>query len=89
MGKRPASRISVNPAPDSSTRMRANTDAVPNHPPHEDSDDVSVMNSKVESMMNHHRLKETLRAPVFSEEEFRLERELVYQILVRKLLNYK
>ena len=38
--------------------------------PHEDSDDASVMNSKVESIMNHHRLKEAMRAPAFSEQEF-------------------
>ena len=45
-------------------------DATPVPPPHEDSDDVSVMNSKVESVMNHRRLKEGMRAPSFSEQEF-------------------
>ena len=39
-------------------------------PPQEDLDDISVMNSKVESMMNHRRLKEGMRAPAFSEQEF-------------------
>ena len=39
-------------------------------PPHEDSHDVSVMNSEVESVMNHRRLKEAMRAPAFSEQEF-------------------
>ena len=68
MGKRPASRMSANPVPDSPTRTRA--DAMPVPPPHEDSDDVSVMNSKVDSVMNHHRSKEAMHASAFSEQEF-------------------
>jgi hypothetical protein len=48
--------------------MRA--DAMPVPPPHEDSDDVSVMNSEVEGMMNHRRLKEAMHAPAFSDQEF-------------------
>ena len=60
--------MTANPATDSSYRTRV--DAVPDPPPHEDSDDVSVMNSEVESVMNHHRLKQGMRAPVFSEQEF-------------------
>ena len=68
MGKHPASRMSANPAPDSSTRMRV--DAVPDPPPHEDSDDISSTNSKVESVMNHRRMKEAMRSPTFSEQEF-------------------
>ena len=43
---------------------------MPDPPPHEDSDDVSVMNSEVESVMNHHRLKEAMHAPVFTEQDF-------------------
>ena len=43
---------------------------MPVPPPHEDSDDVSVTNSEVESAMNHHLLKEGMRAPAFSESEF-------------------
>jgi hypothetical protein len=70
VSKIPVSRSSANPAPGSSTRTRANTDAAPTHPPHEDSDDVSVTNSEVESVMNHRRLKETMRTPVFTEQEF-------------------
>ena len=31
---------------------------------------MSITNSEVESAMNHRRLKEALRAPAFSEEEF-------------------
>ena len=68
VGKRPVSQMSANPAPDSTARTRA--DAMPIPPPHEDSDDVSVMNSEVESVMNHRRLKEAMRAPAFSEQEF-------------------
>ena len=60
--------MSANPVPNSSTRTGA--DAMPVPPPHEDSDDVSVTNSEVESAMNHHLLKEGMRAPAFSESEF-------------------
>ena len=48
--------------------MRA--DAVPTPPTHEDSDDVSVMNSEVESVMNNRFLKEAMCATAFSEQEF-------------------
>ena len=68
MEKHSASGISSNPAPDSLTRTRY--DAVPDPPPHEDLDDVSVMNSEVESVMNRRRLKEAMRAPVFTGQEF-------------------
>src|SRR4051812_34966289 len=60
--------MSSNLAPDSSARTRDNTVPIP--PPHEDSDDVSVINSMVESVMNHRHLKEAMRAPAFSEQEF-------------------
>ena len=46
------------------------SDTVLDPPPHGDSDEVSVMNSEVESVMNHRRLKEAMRAPVFTEQEF-------------------
>ena len=68
MGKCPASRMSANPAPDSSIRTIADAMMVP--PPDEDSDDVFFTNSEVESVMNHHRLKEAMRAPALSEQEF-------------------
>ena len=55
VGKRPISQMSTNPVPDSSTRTRA--DATPVPPPQEDSDDVSVTNSEVESVMNRRGLK--------------------------------
>ena len=59
--------MSANPAPDSSNRTRA--EAMPVLPPHEDSDDVSVTNSEVESIMNRRMLREAMCAPTFSEQE--------------------
>ena len=43
---------------------------MPEPPPQEDSDDVSITSFEVESLMNHRQLKEAMRAPVFSEQEF-------------------
>ena len=43
---------------------------MPDQPPHEDLNDVCVTNSEVESVMNHRRLKEAMRAPDFTEQEF-------------------
>ena len=51
VGKCSISQMSTDPVPDSPTRTRANAMPVP--PPQEDSDDVSVTNSEVESVMNH------------------------------------
>ena len=68
VGKRPIRQMSTNPVSDSSTRTRA--DAMPVPPPQEDSDDISVTNSEVESMTTRRRLKEAMRAPAFSEQEF-------------------
>ena len=65
MGKHTASQVSVNPAPGSSTRA----DIVPDPPLREDSDDVSIMNSEVKSVMNHRRLKEAMHALVFTKQE--------------------
>ena len=48
----------------------ANAKAEPDYPPTEDSDDVSVTNSEVESAMNHRRRRAILQAPGFSEESF-------------------
>ena len=50
--------------------MGADTGAVPNFPSTEDSDDMSVKNSEVESAMNHHRRRAALRDPNFSKEAF-------------------
>ena len=44
--------------------------ATPDCPSVEDSDDVSVTNSKVESAMNHRRRRAALRDPSFLEEAF-------------------
>ena len=68
VGKRLISQMSTNLVPDSSARTHANVAPIPT--PQEDSDDVSVMNSEVESVMNHRRLKKAMCAPAFSEQEF-------------------
>ena len=68
MGKCPISQMPTNPVLNSPVRTQAN--AVPVLPPQEDSDVVSVMNSEVESVMNHHRLKEAICALALSEQEF-------------------
>ena len=48
----------------------ADAGATPDCPPAEDSDDVSVTNSEVESAMNHWRRRAILQDPGFSEESF-------------------
>ena len=48
----------------------ADTEAKPDCPPAEDSDDVSVTNSEVESAMNHRRRRAILQDPGFLEESF-------------------
>ena len=48
----------------------ADAGATPDCPPAEDSDDVSVTNSEVESAMNHRRRRTILQDPGFSEESF-------------------
>ena len=45
-------------------------EVTPNCPHTEDSDRMSVTNSKVESAMNHRRRRAALRDPGFSEEAF-------------------
>ena len=51
-------------------KTRAGTKAKPDCLPAEDSDDVSVTNSEVESAMNHRRCRAILQDPGFSEESF-------------------
>ena len=70
MSEGPAGRTSHSQDPDPAVKTRADTGETPDCPLAEDSDDVSVMNSEVESVMNHHRLKEAMRAPALSEQEF-------------------
>ena len=48
----------------------ADAGATPDCPPAEDSDDVSVTNSEVESAMNHRRRRAILQDHGFSEESF-------------------
>ena len=48
----------------------ADVEAMPDCPPAEDSDDVSVTNSEVESAMNHRHRRAILQDPGFSEESF-------------------
>jgi len=48
----------------------ADAGATPDCPLAEDSDDVSVTNSEVESAMNHRRRRAILQDPGFSEESF-------------------
>ena len=56
--------------PDSAAKTGADTGARPDCPSAEDSDDVSVTNSEVESAMNHRRRRAVLRDPSFTEEAF-------------------
>ena len=56
--------------PDLAAKTGADTGARPDCPSAEDSDDVSVTNSEVESAMNHRRRRATLRDPNFSKEAF-------------------
>ena len=57
---------------DSNPDVKAGADAgvTPDCPPAEDSDDVSVTNSEVESAMNHRHRQAILQDPGFSEESF-------------------
>ena len=57
-------------APGPDIEAEANTGRTPDAPPTEDVDILSPRNSEVESVINHRRLKETMRAPVFSKQEF-------------------
>ena len=66
----PAGRASTSQVLDPASRARADTGVTPICPPSEDSDNVSITNSKVESAMNHRRRRAALRAPDFSKEAF-------------------
>ena len=65
-----AEHASANPFPDPASRARVDTGVMPDCPPSEDSDNVSVTNSEVESAMNHPRWKAAMRDPNFTEEAF-------------------
>ena len=66
----PAGHTSRSQDPDPAVKTRADTGVTPDCPPAEDSDDVSVTNSEVESAMNHRCRGAVLRDPEFSEEAF-------------------
>ena len=66
----PAGRASISQVPDPALRTEANTGVTPDCPSAEDSDDVSVTNSEVESAMNRRRRKAALRDPSFTKVAF-------------------
>ena len=66
----PAGRTSISQVPDPASRAGADMGATPDCPPSEDSDNVSVTNSEVESAMNHRRRRAALRDPGFTKEAF-------------------
>ena len=66
----PAGRASTSQVPDPALRTGADTGVAPNCPSVEDSDDMSITNSEVESAMNHRRRRAALRDPDFSKEAF-------------------
>ena len=65
-----ADHASTNPAPDPATRTRVDMGVTPDFYLQEDSNNVSVTNSEVESAMNHRRRKEAMRDPSFTEHAF-------------------
>ena len=65
-----AGHVSTNPAPDPAVRTRVDTGKMSNCHLQEDSDDVSVTNSEVESAMSHQRWKDAMCGPSFTEEAF-------------------
>ena len=66
----PAGHASTSQIPDPVSRTEADVGVTPDCPSLEDSYDVSVTNSEVESAMNHWHRRATLCNPGFSEEAF-------------------
>ena len=66
----PAGHTSRNQDPDPAVKTGADAGVISDYPPAEDSDDVSVTNSEVESAMNHRSYRAVLQDPGFSEETF-------------------
>ena len=64
-GRAPTSQV-----PDPALNVRADTGVTPDCPSAEESDDVSVTNSEVESAINHRRWRAALRDPGFTKEAF-------------------
>ena len=63
-------RASTSQVPDPALKARADTGVTLDCPSAEESDDVSVTNSEVESAMNHRRRRAVLRDPGFTNEAF-------------------
>ena len=70
MSEGPAGHTPNSRDPDLAAKTGADTGARPDCPLAEDSDDVSVTNSEVESAMNHRRRRAVLRDPGFTNEAF-------------------
>ena len=66
----PSGHTSCSQDSNPAVKTGAEAGVMPDCPPAEDSDDVSVTNSEVESAMNHRRRRAVLRDPSFSEEAF-------------------
>ena len=66
----PANHASTSRIPDPVSRTEANTEMTPDCPHTEDSDRMSVTNSKVDCTMNHRHRRAALCDPGFSEEAF-------------------
>ena len=66
----PAGHASTSQIPDPVSRTGADAEVTPDCPSAEESDDVSVTNSEVESTMNHRRRRAALRDPGFTKEAF-------------------
>ena len=65
-----AGHATTNPTPDPTSMARVDTGAMPDCPLFEDSDNVSVTNSEVESAMNHRCRRAAMRDPTFTEEAY-------------------
>ena len=65
-----AGRTSTSLVPDPALKARADTGVTPDCSATEESDDVSVTNSEVESAMNHRRRRAALRDTGFTKEAF-------------------
>ena len=66
----PTSHTSRGKDPDPTVKTGSDAGVTSDYPSIEDSDDVSVTNSEVESAMNHRRRRAVLQDPDFSKEAF-------------------
>ena len=66
----PTGHVPNNQVPDPVVKTRVDTGAMPDCPLAEDSVDVSITNSEVESAMGHQRRRVILRDPGFTKEAF-------------------